>query len=284
MLRQMAAMIVLAGFAIQPAMAESATTDHAKRWQNREHKKNLLGLFKEYNSSSEKPVLKTRPVKLKTVKKTRKTRRKTARRKARPDIGKWWKTTGNPAVFAFRDCTADFASRQYSQGSSLSYGDVITRAMNSQCQPQFANMAKVLVKGLGQGKSDKIIRELAKSTFLPAVKKVAVRLASSNKATGKPSLTIEQTKTAMLSCFIENADRMSASKIADSEYIANQTLGNCRQFSDRFFAELFARYPGNQQLQQARKDQALNLAYKTAIIKRVDIIRKGETARTASRP
>ncbi len=249
------------------------------------------------------PTAKTaRPVVRKTksaVKKTSKVKvRKTRKRKALAAAHErtinskeaiWWQSVGNPVVYAFRDCSAKYASGQVASGATTSPAGLITASMKTACQVEFAKMAGVLIGGLGEKKSNAMLIELAKTTFLPTVeaaisvekeKQRSKQMATAERETAEKSL--ETAKAAMFSCFSQKTDRLSAAKSTLANTIADSVLIGCQNKSDAFFDLLFANSKASPQVKQQQKNIALNETYRVAIIRRVLATRKNIQIKTAT--
>ena len=201
----------------------------------------------------------------------------------------WWETVGNPAVFAFRDCSAKYATEQVAAGAKIPASGLITRAMKTTCQLEFAKMAGVLIGGLGEKRSNTMLAELAKTTFLPTVKaamvsekdqQIVVKTARVEKLSEEKNL--ENAKAAMFRCFSEKSDRLSAAKSTSAHTIADSVLIGCQNHSDAFFDLLFAHSKAGVLVKQQQKNIALNETYRMAIIRRVLATRKTTEIKTAT--
>ncbi len=239
--------------------------------------------------------------------KVRKPRVKRASHKIR---GKalWWKKTGNPAVFAFRDCAANYATSQVKSGKRDSAANFITASMKSSCQLKFAKMAGVLIGGLGEEKSNVILKELAQTTFLPTVQQAMAKLENgqpvqvagpagqSPKVLQTPtsqalaSQTLAQNRKAliavakkqMFSCFIERTDRLSAARSTKANTIASAVIAGCERQSDAFFDNLFVNSKASPEVIRQQKNIALNDVYRRAIVKRILVTRGKAKLQTAT--
>jgi len=228
------------------------------------------------------------PAKVKTTRVKRKARRTRGN-------AQWWERTGNPAVFAFRDCAANYASQQVKQGIKDTPANVITASMKSSCQLEFAKMAGVLIGGLGEEKSNEVLKELAQTTFLPTVRQ-ALKTAQSAQpvlAAQRPPATsstqaqnrkalIAIAKKQMFNCFIERSDRLSAARSTKANTIASAVIAGCKPQSDMFFDNLFAASKANPQVIEQQKNIALDEVYRQAIIKRVLVTRGKAKLQTAT--
>ncbi len=196
----------------------------------------------------------------------------------------WWETVGNPAVFAFRDCSVGYAKLQANKGNTATAVQVITAAMKSSCQVEFAKMAGVLVGGLGEKKSNAMLAELAKTTFLPSVK-IALAVEKKTQIAKVVRVTQEQkletAKANMFRCFSERTDRLTVAKNTLANTIADAVLAGCKSKSDAFFDLLLANSKASPQVKQQQKNIALDETYKIAIIRRVMATRKPSQVKTA---
>ena len=228
------------------------------------------------------------PAKVRTSRVKRKTR------KTRGNA-QWWENTGNPAVFAFRDCATNYARQQVKQGIQDTPANIITASMKSSCQLEFAKMAGVLIGGLGEEKSNEVLKELAQTTFLPTVRQAmkksqtplpvqAAQLPQSNTTTQAQNrkALIAVAKKQMFNCFIERSDRLSAARSTKANTIASAVIAGCKPQSDMFFDNLFATSKANPQVIEQQKNIALNEVYRQAIIKRVLVTRGKAKLQTAT--
>ncbi len=228
------------------------------------------------------------------VKKQRKPRKAVVRKK-KPSVAvatkkrpaqkaDWWETVGNPAVFAFRDCSVKFAKSQVDVAETTTPANVITSAMKTSCQVEFAKMAGVLIGGLGEKRSNAMLTELARTTFLPPVK-IALQEQRIKQITIAARTTstanLEAAKADMFQCFSERTDRLTIAKNTQANTIADAVLAGCRAKSDAFFDLLFAGSKASPQVKQQQKNIALNETYKIAIVRRVLATRKPSQVKTA---
>lgn len=205
------------------------------------------------------------------------------RKKAKKEAN-WWETIGNPAVYAFRDCSVEFARLQVEKGVTAPPATVITSAMKSTCQVEFAKMAGVMMGGLGEKKSNAMLIELAKTTFLPSVKTAMAEENSVQQAKARQVSKVQSLGTAkaeMFRCFSDRTDRLSVAKNTQANTIADAVLIGCQKQSDVFFELLFANSKASPQVKLQQKNIALNETYKIAIIRRVLVSRKPSQIKTA---
>ncbi len=146
-------------------------------------------------------------------------------------------------------------------------------------------MAGVLIGGLGEKKSNAMLIELAKTTFLPTVTAVLqpknnIKLAEAAQDADEEKL--DTAKTVMFRCFSERADRLSVAKNTQANTIADAVLTGCHKQSDVFFDLLFAHSKASPQVKLQQKNIALNETYKIAIIRRVLATRKAPQVKTAT--
>lgn len=228
----------------------------------------------------------------------KKTSKKASRKRAsaRPAIApvlrkseaKWWETVGNPAVFAFRDCSAKFATAHTANDQTSSPAELITKAMKTSCKIEFAKMAGVLIGGLGEKRSNVMLTELAKTTFLPTVRAAISAEKSKQQARGELAKqkqvdenSLEVAKTAMFNCFAQKTDLLSVAKATPANTIADSVLIGCQNKADAFFDLLFANSKANAQEKHKQKNIALNETYRVAIIRRVLATRQNPKIKTA---
>lgn len=118
-----------------------------------------------------KPVSSAKKARVKKARKTRKKRRNTKRaaldgKKAAEEL--WWRETGNPAVFVFRDCLNHHAVRLRELAGPVPADVQITKAMDETCRSEFDNMARIIAGQFGEDGFRKLSEELIETTFVPA--------------------------------------------------------------------------------------------------------------------
>ena len=199
--------------------------------------------------------------------------------------GKWWEKTGNPAVFAFRDCAVKYAEANTRLSPPSQPSQLIAASIRSDCKAEFSTMAGVLLGGLGEAQANRIIRELATTTFLPAVKKVVTvaqfRL-NARRAIVHRDQQLASAKAQMFACFTTKADRLSVARTTSARVIAEAVIAGCRPQADAFFNLLFANVRERPAELQRKKNAALNETYREAIIRRVLLRRTPSKIKTAT--
>jgi len=231
-----------------------------------------------------KAKVKKARVKKAKVRKRKRLPVKTARKKRNKEAA-WWETVGNPAVFAFRDCSVGHAKLQAANGNTSSPAQVITTAMKTSCQVEFAKMAGVLIGGLGEKRSNAMLTELAKTTFLPTVKaalEAGKEVQAAKVAEVSEDQKLQTAKADMFRCFSERTDRLSVARNIQANTIADAVLVSCRKSSDGFFDLLLVNSKASPQVKLQQKNIALNETYKIAIIRRVLATRKPSQVKTAT--
>ncbi len=131
-----------------------------------------------------------KPAKRKKRTSTRKRRKKTAR----VSEAQWWRQTGNPKVFAFRDCISAYARTRAQKIPKLNLRSVVSRAIKTECSNSFSRMSKVLAARFGGKKSRRMAKELTGSTFVPAVREAVLKVRDEQKlaAANPPVLAAAQ--------------------------------------------------------------------------------------------
>lgn len=95
--------------------------------------------------------------------------RKNKRKRTGSSHKTWWRKTGNPVVFKFRDCLSEHA-RQYGRSAGpVSPRYHILQAMDLSCRAEFDKMARTIAAKFGTDGFRKLSDELIQTTFLPAV-------------------------------------------------------------------------------------------------------------------
>ena len=95
-------------------------------------------------------------------------RRRAAKKPAKVTEEVWWEKTGNPAVFAFRDCLTEHAKRYEKLAGDVSAYAHVTQAMDAACRDEFDTMARTIAARFGEDGFRKVAGELIQTTFLPA--------------------------------------------------------------------------------------------------------------------
>jgi len=259
------------------------------------------------------------PQKLRTAKPPAKELKpkKTATRKRKKKVSrvseaKWWRKTGNPKVFSFRDCISAYARNQALKTPKLNLRSVVSRSIKRECDKSFSSMSRTLAARFGGKKSRKIAKELTESTFVPAVRKAVLgvreeqKLAAAAK-TSAPQATsagqaseqvvavlpttvqaqptpisieaeLELAKEEMFSCYRDAADRFAPQTNNPVDAAVDKVLLECSGNTRAFFRRLFAIYPHSPSAQAERMRAAISNNYRPAIAKRVTAIRSAGTS------
>lgn len=247
------------------------------------------------------PALK--PVKRKKRTSSRKRKKKTSG----VSEARWWRKTGNPKVFAFRDCISAYARNQAQKIPKLNLQSVVSKSIKSECDKSFSSMSKVLAARFGTKRSRKVAKELTGSTFVPAVREAVLKVRDEQKlaaattppepATALVKQAAEQTtaslapvlapqpdlitveaelelaKEEMFSCYRDAADRVAPQSNQPVEAVVDNVLLECSGNTRAFFKRLFSVYPHNPSAQAERMRTAISNNYRPAIEKRVTAIR-----------
>ena len=87
----------------------------------------------------------------------------------RAELEKWWNSTGNPAVFGFRDCLSQHAVQLRELAGPVAPQVHIAKAMDETCRIEFDHMASTIATRFGEDGFNKLSAELIRTTFVPAV-------------------------------------------------------------------------------------------------------------------
>ena len=243
---------------------------------------------------------------LKPVKRKKRTSsRKRKKRISRVSEAKWWRKTGNPKVFAFRDCISAYARTRAQKIPKLNLRSVVARSIKTECSKSFAAMSKVLAARFGGKKSRKMAKELTGSTFVPAVREAVLTVREEQKLAAaaplQPAATsvgqaaerttaalapvqaqpdpisveaeLELAKEEMFSCYRDAADRTAPQSNQPVDVVVDNVLLECSGNTRAFFERLFAVYPHSPSAQAERMRAAISDNYRPAIEKRVAAIR-----------
>ena len=88
----------------------------------------------------------------------------------------WWKDTGNPVVFTFRDCLSGYSRAQALQHPKLNLKSVLASAIKGECKQQFDAVSLALADRFGSKRGRKMAEELSGSTFVPAVREAVLNV------------------------------------------------------------------------------------------------------------
>lgn len=245
-----------------------------------------------------------KPAKRKKKASTRKRRKK----KARVSEAKWWRDTGNPTVFAFRDCISTYARARAQKIPKLNLRSVVARSIKTECKKSFGSMSKVLAARFGGKKSRKMAKELTGSTFVPAVREAVLKVREEQKlaagaatpplpTAAEPAVQaaeqttaslapvaappqpisgeaeLELAKEEMFSCYRDATDRTAPQSNQPVDAVVDNVLLECSSNTRAFFKRLFAVYPHSPSAQAERMRAAISNNYRPAIEKRVTAIR-----------
>ncbi len=246
-----------------------------------------------------------KPAKRKRRTSTRKRRKK---KTVRVSEAKWWRDTGNPKVFAFRDCISAYARTRAQKIPKLNLRSVVSRAIKTDCKRSFSRMSKVLAARFGGKKSRRMAKELTGSTFVPAVREAVLTVREEQKlaaaAANPPApaavepvpqaaeqttaslgpvpappqpisveAELELAKEEMFSCYRDATDRTAPQSNQPVDVIVDNVLLECSGNTRAFFKRLFAVYPHSPSAQAERMRSAISNNYRPAIEKRVAAIR-----------
>jgi len=125
-------------------------------------------------AKKKKKVSRRKPVSIvKTKKRVKRARKKKRTKRASVDRKKaaeelWWRETGNPAVFVFRDCLNHHAARLRKLAGPIPAHVQIAKAMDETCRTEFDQMARIIAGQFGEDGFRKLSEELIETTFVPA--------------------------------------------------------------------------------------------------------------------
>jgi hypothetical protein len=94
----------------------------------------------------------------------------------------WWKDTGNPKVFAFRDCISGYARAQARVRPKVNLQGILAEAIKGDCKSSFSNVSAVLAERFGSRKAKQMASELTGSTFVPALRSAVLDVRKQQKA------------------------------------------------------------------------------------------------------
>lgn len=192
---------------------------------------------------------------------------------------RWWEETGNPAVFAFSGCVADYAAASVRSHVELPHAEYVTQAMGGPCKAQFDAMAGLILKRHGEKGFATVSRELIDTTFIPSVREAIAR-ASADVRTDEQRKAVlgaelQQAKNDMFACFVREADQRASTSGQAPQVIAEAVIDTCGPKAERFFAKLDELYPDASADEHRTQQSALRENYLPAILNRVASVRAG---------
>lgn len=93
----------------------------------------------------------------------------------------WWKDTGNPKVFAFRDCLSGYATSQARVRPKVNLKGVLAEAIKDECKSSFNEVSAVLAARFGNRRAKQMASELTGSTFVPALRSAVLEVRKEQK-------------------------------------------------------------------------------------------------------
>ena len=192
---------------------------------------------------------------------------------------RWWEQTGNPAVFAFSGCVADYAAASVRSHLDLPHAEYVTHAMAGPCKAQFDAMAGLILQRHGEKGFATVSRELIDTTFIPSVREAIAR-ASADIHTEEQRKAVlgaelQQAKSDMFACFVREAGQRASASGQAPQVIAEAVIETCGPKAERFFAKLDELYPDASADEHKTQQSALRENYLPAILNRVASVRAG---------
>ncbi len=192
---------------------------------------------------------------------------------------RWWEETGNPTVFAFAGCVADYAAHSVRNGTEVPHAEYVTKAMAGPCKEPFDKMAGIILEKHGEKGFAKVSKELIESTFIPAVRsavdKASAELRSQEKRKVALGAEVQNAKDAMFACFVRETDRLAAASTAEARTVGEAVIAACTKEADLFFVKLDELYPD---VSDGTQQAALSHSYLPAILTRVASVRAASRA------
>jgi hypothetical protein len=108
----------------------------------------------------------------------------------------WWKDTGNPKVFAFRDCISGYARAQAQVRPKVNLQGILAEAIKGDCKSSFSNVSAVLAERFGSRKAKQMASELTGSTFVPALRSAVLDVRKQQKAARRQQQRAQAVATA----------------------------------------------------------------------------------------
>ncbi|MGE0211611.1 MAG: hypothetical protein AB7S41_07945 [Parvibaculaceae bacterium] len=192
---------------------------------------------------------------------------------------RWWEETGNPAVFVFSGCVADYAAASVRTHVDLPHAEYLTRAMTGPCKGEFDTMAGLILKRHGEEGFATVSKELIDTTFIPAVRDAVAKATAGLQVEEKNRATLgaelQVAKSAMFACFVRETDRLAATSPDVPQAVAETVIATCQPEATHFFAKLDELYPDVSADDRQTQESALTQSYLPAILSRVASVRAG---------
>lgn len=93
----------------------------------------------------------------------------------------WWNDTGNPKVFAFRDCLSGYATSQAQVRPKVNLKGILAEAIKGECKSSFNDVSSVLAARFGSRRAKQMASELTGSTFVPALRSAVLEVRKEQK-------------------------------------------------------------------------------------------------------
>ena len=233
----------------------------------------------------------------------------------------WWNETGNPRVFAFRDCLSGYARAQAQQHPKLNLKSVLAQAIKGECKGSFADVSDALAARFGKKRSRSMAEELTGSTFVPALRSAVLSVReeqkiansgqqrqaaaapqpspvpqpqpanaapqanSSDGATPQPvgpQLDVAIAKEEMFTCYRARTDAIGPQPEKEIDAVVDQVLLECSDHTRAFFKRLFDVYPHPEAQKAEKMRSAIAQHYRPAIADRVKGLRTSSVVNTSS--
>ena len=229
-------------------------------------------------------VAHTTPRRITPVKVTAKARKVAGGKKAQKKTTEawWWENVGNPPVDKLRACISKFAADEALRDPAAQPDAIMTRAIGSSCQSDYTAMVDVLSHGLAKARYDAAMKELRRTTFVPAATaatdtaRAEARRKASVAVSEPPNLALA--KQAMFDCFNREADGLALQNAAAARLLAREVVARCDEPTRGFFDTLFIAYPVDKKSHDASIRIAVEQNYMPAIADRIRIVRQGQPA------
>ncbi len=192
----------------------------------------------------------------------------------------WWKNVGNPPVDKLRACIGIFAAAEAVRDTAARPDAIMTKAIGSSCRSDYTAMVDVLSHGLSRARYDAAMKELQRTTFLPAATtatetaRAQARRKASVAVSEPPDLA--RAKQAMFDCFNRQADNLALQNSAAARLLAREVVARCDEQTRGFFDTLFVAYPVDKKSHDASIRIAVEQNYMPAIADRIRIVRQGQ--------
>jgi len=169
---------------------------------------------------------------------------------SKPNLSKsWWKTVGDPAIYAFRDCAVAHVS---TDPDVTSPGYKAGAAIFGACSKEYDFLYGKLFEGYGdRDKVSTALDKITKNIVLPAVSEVFNRrLAGAARQQGDRDEASKQALNRLFDCGADSSRRLASATTENAETVATAVLSRCSPHLNDYIELEATTYQQRQDLEQ----------------------------------